>query len=43
MFDMFMRWVPRMLQTKKQPSCKELVPISETEAIITLCKLLDAL
>lgn len=42
MYDMFLRWVPKMLSIKKQPACKELVYVSETEAVITLCKLLDA-
>ena len=39
-YDNFEKWIPKMLKIKRN---HELVSISDTEAVITLCKLLDAI
>jgi len=40
--DLFNKWLPRILKFK-QSFCKDLIPVSETASVISLCKLLDSL
>ena len=38
-YEMFDKWIPKILKTKKL--CKELVPVLESNAVISLCRLMD--